>query len=126
MKILKIFGINFLLVFFANYVIPGIQVMDQTKLPHIRGDLIMALGLAFLNTLILPILKMLGQATAVKIAILAVVLNFATYAVIRWVPVSIGIMNIEGYLMVSLVVSIGSFLTNFFEMKRQKKGMLPP
>lgn len=118
MKILKTFVINFLIVFFANHVLPGILVMDQTKLPHVGGDLIMAAGLGLLNTLICPVLKMMGHASALKIALVAVILNFAAYGVVKLIPIGIGVANVEGYLMASVVVAIGSFLTNFFELKR--------
>lgn len=118
MKILKIFVINFLVVFFANHVLPGILVMDQTKLPHVGGDLIMAAGLGLINTLIFPVMKMIGHATALKIALAALVLNFAAYGLIKLIPIGIGVANVEGYLMASAVVAIGSFLTNFFELKR--------
>ncbi len=117
--------INFLVVFFADHVLPDILVMDQTKLPHIGGDLIMALALGFLNTLIYPVLKMMGHATAIKIALAALALNFIAYAVVKIIPIGIGVASIEGYLMASLAVAVGSFFTNYFEWKRHQKMDLP-
>ncbi len=126
MNYLKTLVINFLIVFFADHVLPGILVMDQTKLPHIGGDLIMAFALAILNTLIYPILRLIGHASALKIALVAIILNFAAYGVIKLIPIGIGVTNVEGYIMASAVVAIGSFLTNFFEMKRRhKKAEMP-
>ncbi|MBX7065670.1 MAG: phage holin family protein [Parachlamydiales bacterium] len=126
MNYLKTLVINFLVVFFANHVLPGILVMDQTKLPHIGGDLIMAASLGLLNTLICPLLKLIGHASALKIALVALILNFAAYAVIKLIPIGIGVSTVEGYLMASVVVAVGSFLTNFFELKRQNKKMEMP
>ena len=121
MNYLKTLVINFLIVFFANHILPGILVMDQTKLPHIGGDLIMAICLGVLNTLIYPILKLTGQVSGLKIALAALILNFAAYAIVKIIPIGIGVTSVEGYIMASAVVAIGSFLTNFFEMKRSHK-----
>lgn len=123
MNYLKALAFNFLIVFFANHVLPGVLVMDQTKLPHIGGDLIMAIALGVLNTLIYPVLRLIKHESALKIAIVALILNFVAYAILKIVPIGISVINIQGYLIASAVVAIGSFLINFFEMKHQHKTM---
>ena len=45
MTYLKSLFFNFLVVFFANHVLPGIEVVKPTKLPHIGGDLTFAIAL---------------------------------------------------------------------------------
>lgn len=128
MNYLKTLVINFLVVFFSDHILPGINVMDQTKLPHIGGDLITAAVLGVLNTLIYPVLRLFGPLSALKIALVALVLNFVAYAVIKLTPVGIAVTSVEGYIAASAVVAVGSFLTNFFEMKRHGSGKLdmPP
>lgn len=122
MVYLKSLVINFLIIFFANYILPGINVVNQTKLPHIGGDLIFACFLGILNMLIYPILKIvLREVNAIKIGIVALILNFVVYAIVKIVPpIGIKITSIQGYVVVALVVTVGSFLTNFYEMKRSK------
>lgn len=122
MVYLKSLVINFLIVFFANHILPGINVVNQTKLPHIGGDLIFAVALGLLNMLIFPILKLvLKEVNWIKIAIVAVLLNFVVYAVVKIVPpLGIKITSVEGYVIASLVVAVGSFFTNFYEMQRSK------
>src|SRR5690554_369130 len=61
MVYLKHLLINFLIVFFANYVLPGIEVLNQTKLPHVGGDILFALSLGFLNASIFHGLRILHQ-----------------------------------------------------------------
>lgn len=118
MYYLKILFFNFLIVFFANHILPGVEVTSQTKLPHIGGDLIFAAVLGALNSLIFPILKLVRQeANGLRIAIAALILNFAVYALVKLLPIGINVMSVEGYLLVSCVVAVGSFLTNFLEMK---------
>lgn len=120
MVYLKSLVINFLIVFFANYILPGINVVNKTKLPHIGGDLIFAVALGLLNMMIFPILKLvLKEVNWIKIAIVAVILNFVVYAIVKIVPpIGIKITSVEGYVIVALVVTVGSFFTNFYEMQR--------
>lgn len=121
MHYLKTLLINFLVVFFTNHVLPGILVMNQTKLPHIGGDIIMAIALGILNTLIYPVLHLIHHASALKIALVAIILNFAAYIIVKMAPIGIAVTSVEGYILASSIVTIGSFLTNFFEMKRNPK-----
>lgn len=129
MVFLKSFFINFLIVFFADHILPGMQVMDLTRLPHIGGDLLFSLALGFLNALIYPGLKIFHkEATGIKIALVALILNFAAYAFVLWLPLGIHFLNIEGYLLVCVVVALGGFTTNFLELRRfnahKPEGML--
>lgn len=119
---LKSLVINFLIIFFANHILPGINVINQTKLPHIGGDLIFAVALGFLNMLIFPVLRLiLREVNWIKSAILAIILNFVVYAIVKIVPpIGIKITSVQGYVVASLVVAVGSFITNFYEMKRSK------
>ena len=120
MRYFKAFLFNFLVVFFANYLFPGIEPM-MAKLPHIGGDLVFALGLGLINSLIYPALKLLRQSTAiVRIAIFAVGINFLAYALAKFLPLGVHVESVEGYLFGSFLVSIGSVLLNYYEMKGQK------
>lgn len=120
MYYLKSLLINFLVVFFANHILPGLQVADQTRLPHLGGDLLFAAALGLLNSLIYPVLRMVGRDSTVKIIIVALILNFAAYGLLKFLPVGIDVMSLEGYILVSAVVALGGFLTNFFEMRHYR------
>jgi uncharacterized membrane protein YvlD (DUF360 family) len=126
MYYLKAFFYNLILVFFANYLLPGIDVVSHTKIPHIGGDLIFALGLGLINSLIFPFLKVSHHATYVKMAGLIVVVNFIAYALLKLLPVGIHVTSFTGYFAAAIWVSVGSFLTNFFEMKRSKGSASQP
>jgi|GEM_PF-768641 uncharacterized membrane protein YvlD (DUF360 family) len=127
---LKSLFFNFLTIFFANNIFSGIEVTNQTKLPHIGGDLIFAGVLGFLNSLIFPILKMVDRRVSVlRIIIFSVILNFSAYAVLMLLSsIGIVVLSIKGYLIGSGVVSLGSFLTNYLEMKHCENRCknLPP
>lgn len=119
MNYLKNFAINFLVIFFSDHILPGIQVTDHTKIPHIGGDLILAFSLGLLNSLIYPVLRIIrSEPSALKIALIALILNFAAYGIVKLLPIGIQITSVEGYILTATIVTIGGFLTNYFEMKR--------
>lgn len=120
MRYLKSLFFNFLVVFFVNHVLPGIDVVSQAKLPHIGGDLLFAIILGAINSLIFPVLKLAGKASLMKIAGLSLGINLIAYALLKLIPFGIRISSIQGYLLAALFVAIGSFLTNYFEMKRAR------
>jgi uncharacterized membrane protein YvlD (DUF360 family) len=96
--------------------------VNQTKIPHLGGDLIFAVALGLLNSLIFPLLKMMdGSVGLVRISIIALVLNFAAYALLKLLPLGIFITNVEGYLSASLVVSIGSVLLSYSQLRQCRK-----
>ncbi len=118
MNYLKSLFINFLVAFFSDHILPGIQVVNQTKLPHIGGDMILAVVLGVLNSLIYPVLKLIHtDASALKIALVALILNFAAYGLVKLVPIGVNVLTVEGYILASAVVTVGSFLTNYFARK---------
>ena len=123
MNYLKTFLINFLVVFFANHILPGVAVVDVTKLPHLGADLLMAACLGVLNTLIYPILRIFHQASLPKILLVSMILNFGAYAAVKLIPIGIKILSVEGYLFASLATALGAGLTNFFEMRRHPKNL---
>jgi len=117
MNYLKAFFFNFFIVFFVNYILPGISVVSQTKIPNIGSDLIFAVALGVVNTLIYPVLKMCHHATLLKIAGLSLVVSFVAYALLKFLHLGIHVTTFTGYASAALLVAIGSFLINYFEMR---------
>ncbi len=119
MKYLRSLLFNFFIVFFADYLIPGVDVVDQTKIPHIGGDLIFAAGLGFLNSLVFPVLRMVKHSPGIlQLSVVTLVLNFAAYALLKVVSLGVFVTNVRGYLIVAFVVSVGSILLSFIRGKR--------
>jgi uncharacterized membrane protein YvlD (DUF360 family) len=118
MNYVKSLFFNFLIVFFANHILPGIHVGSLTKLPHVRADLLFPLCLGLLNSWIYPILRIFDPKISwLHIAGLALVLNFLSYAILKVLSIGIEIVTLEGYLFVSIVVAAGSFILNYLEMR---------
>lgn len=127
MTYIKCLFLNFLIVFFVNHVLPGIEPGEH-KLPHIGPDLIFAFVLGVLNSLIYPVLKVIPPGPTIsKIVVGAIVLNLVAYAIMKFVSLGIQITGIESFLIAAGVVSFGSIVTNFMEMKHaQQKPPKPP
>ncbi len=121
MTYLKSLIVNILIVFFACYTLPGIEVMKHTKFPSVEGDLFFAIVLGGLNTLIYPILKMFTSAHYLKIAIVCVIVNFTTLAWINILPVGFKMISFGGYFWVAVVVTVFSLFTNFYIKSKPSK-----
>ena len=123
MNYMKCLFFNFLVVFFANHIMPGIHVGDLTKIPHVRADLLFPLFLGLINSLIYPALRVFDRSISwFHIAALSLVINFVAYAILKILPIGIEIVTLEGYLFVSIVVSLGSFIMNYWEMRHCLKA----
>jgi hypothetical protein len=121
MGYLKSLFFNFILIFFANSLIPGVEILKPTKLPHIQGDLIFAFCLAFLLSLIFPFLKIFRiKPDASKIAIASFCISFVSYALINFLPLEIEIKSFMAYFWVACAVFFTGFITNFLEEKRAR------
>jgi uncharacterized membrane protein YvlD (DUF360 family) len=121
MYYINLLSYNFLGVFFANYVMPGIEIAHQTKLPHIGGGLIFALVVGLINSMIYPVLKVLNQPISLgKIAAIAVAVSFTSYAILKFINVGVEVKSVEGFLFASITVAAVSFLTNYIEIRRLK------
>lgn len=96
-----------LVVFFVDYLVPGVEVVSFTKLPHIGGDLFFAVGLGLLNFLSGAVLQILGKASLPRLAIVILVLNFAAYALVKLLPLGVFTTSVEGYALAAFAVSIG-------------------
>jgi len=114
MRYLKCLLFNFLIVFFVDYLVPGIDVVDQTKIPHIGGDLLFAGSLGLLNALAFPALRLIRKSSGgVQLAIFLLILNFAAFGLLKIIAMGIFITSLQGYLIAVFVVSLGSFFLNY-------------
>lgn len=112
---------NFLTVYFANHLLPGIELLLPMRIPHFGYDLPFAVVVGLLNSLIYPVCKLVSHHTSVfRIVIIALVLNFAIYGIVKIAPLGIHILTLEGYLIAACVVSIVSIVTNYLSMRAHR------
>lgn len=113
---------NFLIVFFVNHILPGIEIDYYTKLPQIQGDLIYAFSLGFINSLIYPILKIfVKNPSYFKIGLVSFIINFGAYSIVNLLPLGIRVTTPGAYIWSGLVVWFGSYLTNHLELRHYQR-----
>ena len=118
MHYIKSLLFNFFIIFLSLNIFAGVELADATKLPHLGKDIFFAAGLGFLNSLIYPILRMIdSRMMGFRIFLIAILLNFAAYALLKILPLGVSITSLKGYAFVAAFASIGSIFTNYFEMK---------
>lgn len=119
MTYFKSLFINFLTVFFVNHVMPHVTISYHTKLPHIGGELIFAICVGFLNSLVFPFLRMFSSTPSYfKIGIFTFIVSFGSYALVNFIPADIKLHTIGAYIWSSLVVWFFAYLTNHMEFRR--------
>lgn len=118
MTYLKSLFLNFLTVFFADHIIPGIQIEYYTKLPHIGGDIIFAASIGFLNSLIFPILRLVTDPSHFKIGLISFIISFGAYSIVNLLPIGVHLDTAGAYLWCGGVVWFVSYLTNHMEYRR--------
>lgn len=119
---------NILAVFFANYLIPGIS-FSPTKLPEVRGDLIFAAGVGFLQSLVFPLLKLwINPPFFFKIGVATFIISIASYSLVNFFPLGIHLSFSGAFIWAVVSVWCISFLINFLEYKHWGKAQknLPP
>ena len=110
---------NFLAVFFANHIIPGIKIDYYTKLPDIKGDIIFSFILGLILSLIFPVLKIFKLSPShFKIGFITFLISFGAYSLVNILPVGIHITSAGGFIWCSLIVWFCSYLTNHLEYRK--------
>lgn len=117
MTYLRSLFLNFLIVFFAARVVPGIQIQFFENVPNIGADIVFASVVGFFNSIIVPVMVGLNvRVTNLKILIFSFLVSFLGFFLI-------GIFNFgvkasfSGVIFGGLLVGVCSFFTNFLEFK---------
>lgn len=118
MTYLRSLFLNFLVVFFVNRVIPGIEVGSFEHVPNIGADLFFSLVVGFLNATIFPALLIFGlKPTLKKMGILSFIISFGAFALISAISFGVQVTSFGGYLIGSLIVWAVAFFSNYLEWK---------
>lgn len=116
MTFLRSFFLNFLIVFFVNRVIPGIQVATFEKLPDVIADVFFSLVLGFINAAVVYILMICNlKPSTFKLGISTFVVSFTGFAIMAIFPLGVEVQSFGGYLFASLIVWLIAFFSNYLE-----------
>jgi len=118
MTFLRSLFFNFLVVFFVNRTIPGIEVVNYEGIPDVINDAIFATLVALLNSLIYPAFYILGfTATILRMAIAAFIISFGSFFVLMHIQIGVAASSFSGVFFAGLIVFAMSLFTNVLEQK---------
>lgn len=118
MTYLRSLFLNFLVVFFVNRAIPGVEVSQFQDVPNIGADLLFSFIVGFLNSAIFPALFIFNfRPSVLKIAIPAFIISFGSYIFLSMISFGVEVVSAGGVILGGLIVFIVSVLTNYFELK---------
>lgn len=114
MVYLRSFMYCFFIVFFVNYLIPGVDVVSLTKLPYFKTDVIFPLSLAFLNFGIPTAFRLFGKPLGrIKLGMILFLVNIAAYTLLKVSSLGVYITTIEGYFISIALVTVGCLVVDF-------------
>lgn len=118
MTFLRSLFLNFLIVFFVDRVIPGIEVVNFEGVPDVVDDIIFASIVALLNSCIYPALYMIDvKATLLRMGICAFVISFGAFFTLMHVQIGVSATTYGGVFFAGLIVFAMSLFTNVLEQK---------
>ena len=118
MTYLRSLFLNFLVVFFVDRVIPGIEVQMYENVPNIGADILFSGILGFLNASIYPGMYILSiKPTLAKIVVVAGIFSFLGFIIISFIDYGVQVQTFFGGFLSGLIVWAVSVLTNYLEMK---------
>lgn len=118
MTFLRSLFFNFLLVFFLNRVIPGIEVTSFETLPNIGADLLYSFLLGLLNaSIFFFVAAFFSKVSLQAIVITAFIVSFGGMGIIAGISHGIAITSFLSYFIASFFIWLGSCFTNYLEWK---------
>lgn len=113
---------NFLIIFFVNRVVPGIQITYFEQVPNIGADILFAAIVGFLNASVFPFYQILElEISAFKLGLFNFIISLGAFSAISVFPFGVQVMNMLGFFLGSSIVFIVAFFTNYLEWQYEIK-----
>lgn len=123
MNYLRALFFNFLIVFFVNRVVPGIQIENFEEVPNIGADILFALIVGFFNASIFFFLALLElKITLARLLWISACISFCAFSLIAFVPFGVRVVDFAGWLLGGGIVWICAAFTNYLEWKHYAKN----
>ncbi len=117
MNFFRSFLFNFLIVFFVDWISPGVEIVYFSGVKDIGSEFIFSLLVGFLNASICPILFGLQfKVTVFRLALLTFAVSYASFILIAYVPFGIR-ANVVGVLIGGTLVWVMALITNYLEWR---------
>jgi uncharacterized membrane protein YvlD (DUF360 family) len=114
--------LNFLIVFFVDRVVPGIEISNYEQVPNVGADILFSLVIGFLNASIFFFLVILELNISIaRLVFGAVLVSFTGFAAIAMFPFGVSVVSPIGFILGGSIVACVSFFTNFLEWRHYDK-----
>jgi uncharacterized membrane protein YvlD (DUF360 family) len=113
---------NFLVVFFVDRVMPGVQIATFEQVPNIGADILFSLILGFLNASVFYFLSLLELSiTHLRLALTTAIISFGGFLTIALVPFGVQVTGFTGFLLGGGLVWLVAYVTGYLEWKQAQK-----
>lgn len=122
MTYLRSLFLNFLIVFFVDRMIPGVEITNYEDVPNIAADIFFSLVVGFLNASVYPGLTLFDlKPTAIKLALVTFVISFGAFALIAVMDFGVQVISYTGFFLGGIIVWAVAFFSNYLEEKNAFK-----
>lgn len=122
MSYLRSLFFNFLVVFFVDRMIPGMQITYFEQVPNIGADFLFSGILGFLNASVYPFFQILElQVRSFKLAVFNFFITFSAFGAISVFPFGVQVINPWGFFLGGSIVFGVAFFTNYLEWQQDLK-----
>lgn len=124
MNYIRSLFLNFLVVFFVDRVIPGIEISSFEQVPNIGADILFAAIVGFLNASIFPFHAIMEiPFSKSRLALFSGIISFGGFIVVAMVPFGISVNSFSGAFVGGCIVWVTSYFCNYLEWRHdQGKG----
>ncbi len=118
MTFVRSFFLNFLIVFFVDRIVPGIEITYFEQVPNIAADFLFSILVGFFNAAVFPVLSCTEwRISKLKIGIITAIISFGAFGVISTISFGIRVLNPGGFFIGGAIVWAIAFLSNYLEWK---------
>src|SRR3989344_3890411 len=104
MTYLRSLFLNFLIVFFVNRIVPGIEISYYEEVPNIGADILFSIILGFLNASVFPLLFILEvPTTPFKLAVITFAITVVCFSAISIFPFGVQVIRPAGFIIGGLI-----------------------
>ena len=122
MTYLRALFLNFLVVFFVDRVMPGVQIGTFEQEPNIGADILFSLILGFLNASVFYFLALLELSiTHLRLALITAIISFGGFLTIALVPFGVQVTGFSGFLLGGGLVWVTAYVTSYLEWKHSQR-----
>lgn len=123
MNYIRSLFLNFLVVFFVDRVVPGVEITNFEEVPNIGADILFSLIVGFLNASVFPFFAIIElKLTSFKLGLINFIISYGAFIIIAIIPFGVRVVSAWGVIIGGTIVCVTAFFTNYLEWQHDKSG----